>query len=378
LKPDELAIVGSGIGGLAAAIVLENRGFSPLVFERASELKEVGAGLLLSPNGVAALGFIGVRDEVRQQSRVIREWRILNVNGKCIQHMRPIRGDLPAFSVHRADLQSILVRRINPSRLRLGHELMGYGANSTGINLRFVAQKQVDMPALIGADGLRSAVRATRFGQEALRYSGYIGWRGVASRIPEEYSGDFLSESWGEGKRFGISPMGNGRCYWYATMNFAANVTAPQNARAFLLELFAHWHQPVPELIESTPAEAILTNLIYDRPPRHPWSSGAVTLLGDAAHPMTPNLGQGACSALEDACVLATSLDRSSSFEEGFRKYERSRIARSDSMQRASNWLGKLIQLETPFATTARELCMRLSPSFLANASMRGIFSFTP
>lgn len=373
----DYAIVGAGVGGLATALALRARGKSVTVFERAPELKDVGAGILLSPNGVAALEFLGLRADAQSCSRTIREWRILNERGRCLQRMRPLRGGFPAFSLHRADLQALLLRRLGNGVLQMGRELTYYVERNGGLELCFSPGSVMRTRALVGADGLRSAVRATRFGNIPPRYSGYIGWRGVASWIPEDYSGEYLSETWAEGKRFGISPMGNGRCYWYATANRPENCAASRdNARETLLSFFRHWHRPITDLIEGTPQENILTNAIFDRPSLHPWTRGAVTLLGDAAHPMTPNLGQGACCALEDACVLAQSVERHATPEDAFLAYERARAGRTGRVQRASWWLGKLIQLQGTSTTALRAASLRLTPVAVADASMRWLFEF--
>lgn len=374
----ELAIIGAGIGGLAVAVALRAQRIPCTIYERAPELRPVGAGLLLSPNGITALDFLGVRNEAERHSRIIREWRILNKKGGCLQRLRPIQDGLPAFSLHRADLQAILVGRLTPPTLRLGCELTTYWTDEAAIHLEFAAGTTATAGALIGADGLRSAVRATRFGKESLRYAGYLGWRGVSTWTPPEYSSDFLSESWAEGKRFGISPMGHGRCYWYATANLPETAAAAPQARETLLALFHPWHRPICDLIESTPETAILTTAIFDRPPKHRWTAGPVTLLGDAAHPMTPNLGQGACCALEDACVLARSIERCTDFAEAFQRFEQVRSKRTDYVQRASWCMGNVIQLENPISTLAREACLRLTPNRIADWSMRRLFRFSP
>lgn len=378
-KDSRIVIAGGGIGGLATALALQQRGFRPIVCERAPQLQEVGAGLLLSPNGVRALELLGMREKTTARSRIIREWRILDRRGHCLQHMRPHHEQLPAFSLHRADLQALFLDEVARDSLRLASEVRGFRQETDFVVVRLASGETLDADALIGADGLRSAVRAGRFGERPPIYSGYVGWRGVCPTIPSAYQGEYLSESWAEGKRFGISPMGNGRCYWYATANsMPVQTCATENRRAELLRLFGHWHDPISALIEATPIENILLNDIYDRSPQHPWSDRAVTLLGDAAHPMTPNLGQGACFALEDAWVLAGYIEQSADFTSAFARYEGSRCRRADSIQRRSRWLGKLIQLESPAMTAARDFLLSITPGRVADFSMRDLFSFKP
>ncbi len=378
-KNSRIVIAGAGIGGLATALALKQRGFRPIVCERAPELKEIGAGLLLSPNGVRALEFLGLRKTATSLSRVIREWRILDRTGHCLQRMSPCHRELPALSLHRADLQQLFLKMMPTDCLNLGAEVSRFQHNASVVEVLLTSGKAIAADALIGADGLRSSVRALRFGPQPPAYSGYVGWRGVSPWIPDAYKGEHLSESWAEGKRFGISPMGNGRCYWYATANRAADQnSAGDNRHAELLRLFGHWHAPISKLIEATQKENILQSDIYDRPAQHPWSDGPVTLLGDAAHPMTPNLGQGACFALEDACVIARCIEEAGNFPEAFGRYERMRRSRTDIVQRCSRWMGKLIQIEKPAATTLRDLILSATPNKAADLSIRRLFSFTP
>ena len=374
---ERILIAGGGIGGLAAAIALSQRSLNVLVCERAPVLGEVGAGLLLSPNAVRVLDLLGLGGQARAGSRLIEEWRILDRRGRLLHRMRPAGTGLPALSLHRSELQSLLQAQLAPASLRLGFTVTGYTETGEEVALCAQSGERLAGAALIGADGLHSRVQAGRFGEQAPRYCGYIGWRSVVPWIPAGYAGCWLSESWGEGKRFGISPLGGNRCYWYATANRPAG-TGPGgvSSRDELLAMFGHWHAPIPELIAATPDEAVLRNDIFDRPDRRPWTQGRVTLLGDAAHPMTPNLGQGACTALEDAWVLAREMAAAPSWPEGLRRYERARHTRTAWISRASRAVGEIIQLEHPAATTVRDALLRLTPGACSDWAMRPLFRF--
>lgn len=375
--PRRVLIAGGGIGGLATALALQLRGIESLVCERAPELHEVGAGLLLSPNAVQVLGLLGLGDRARAVSRVIDEWRILDPQGRLLQRMRPAHTGMPALSMHRSDLQFLLLSCLDPDAVRLGFSVAGAVEVTDGVEVVSQSGEHETGAVLVGADGLHSRIRDGQFGPRAPRYCGYVGWRSVVAGIPAGYEGGWLSESWGEGKRFGISPLGGDRCYWYATTNQPA-VSAPglRPTRDELRSLFGHWHDPIPELIAATPESAVLRSDIFDRPARAPWTRGRMTLLGDAAHPMTPNLGQGACMALEDAWVLAREMAGSSSWPEGLHRYERERRRRTAWVSRASHSLGRLIQLEHPVATMTRDCLLRLTPSVCSDWTMRPLFNF--
>lgn len=374
-----VAVAGAGIAGLATAIALQRRGIQARVFERAPELKEVGAGLLLSPNAVSALSSLGLREQVKARSREITEWRILNRAGSLLQRIRPTWAGHPALSLHRAELQRVLLEALSAGVLQTGREVTDFRAHGTGIEVKFRDGGTEQLAALIGADGLRSAVRSGLQGEAAPKYSGYVGWRGISSWVPPDYDGNMLSESWHAGSRFGIAPIGGGRCYWYATAN-RPSVALPKPAEnaAELLGLFRTWHAPICPLIEATPAEQIVGGPIHDRPARHPWGHGAVILVGDAAHPTTPNLGQGACLALEDACILAGCMSPGGDMAAAFHRFEAIRRRRCDAIQRASRLMGHIIQVESPFLGAARDLALRLTPGDVASLAFRPLFTFRP
>jgi len=167
------------------------------------------------------------------------------------------------------------------------------------------------------------------------------------------------------------------RVYWFATRNAPEGERDPEGcAKQSLEELFRGWHEPVEELIEASEESSILRNDIYDRDPLKRWSEGLVTLLGDAAHPMTPNLGQGACQAIEDAIVLAASLKHSKNVESGLREYECRRIPRTAEIVLQSRGLGEIAQWENPFACGLRNLAIRAMPDVLARKQIERIVGY--
>jgi 2-polyprenyl-6-methoxyphenol hydroxylase-like FAD-dependent oxidoreductase len=357
-------IVGGGIGGLTAAIALELAGIEAHVFERATELREVGAGISLWANAIHSLDAIGVGDAIRARglrgSRAeIRTWRGRVLSDVSYDELARRFGDALVM-VHRADLLAVLAGKIDPARLRLNHECHGFVQEAEGVLARFTNGETARADLLIGADGLRSVVRSQLFGNAPPRYSGYTGWRAV---LHPKQAVTATSESWGAGQRFGIAPLADGRVYWYATQSGPAGQHDSEGqSKQNLLRLFRGWHEPVESLIEGCANNAILGNDIYDREPLARWSEGRVTLLGDAAHPMTPNLGQGGCQAIEDGVLLAVCLRKSGSVAEGLRAYQDRRIPRTSGIVLASRRIGDFSQWENPLLRTLRDAAMWVTP----------------
>jgi 2-polyprenyl-6-methoxyphenol hydroxylase-like FAD-dependent oxidoreductase len=229
------------------------------------------------------------------------------------------------------------------------------------VTVRFRNGSQAIGDDEVGADGLRSTVRDGLGIPGALRYSGYTAWRGIA---PFETAGLMAGETLGCGQRFGLVPIANERVYWYATDNTAEGQREEAAAaKTRLATMFAAWHAPIPAILEATPSAGILRNDIVDRPPVETWGAGRVSLLGDAAHPMTPNLGQGACQAIEDALVLARHLRRGADPSSSLRSYEADRIPRTRFIVNASRRVGQLFQIESPLLCRARNALLSLTPS---------------
>ncbi|MFP4439978.1 MAG: FAD-dependent monooxygenase [Chloroflexaceae bacterium] len=360
----QILIIGGGIGGLAAAIALQQIGLAVTVFERTPELREVGAGLSLWPNAVKSLDKLGLGGPLRAMgvpngSAGIRAWDGTPLVQLSASTLEQTFG-APTIVVHRADLQTLLRKALVPDTLRLGWECTGLRQDAEGVTARFADGQAVRGDLLIGADGIRSITRTQILGEQPLRYAGYTAWRGVAHFAHDQL---LLGETWGRGTRFGIAPLNQERVYWFATRNApAGSAAAPAGHKAELLRHFRGWHDPIPAVIAATDTAAILPNDIYDLQPLKRWGHGRVTLLGDVAHAMTPNLGQGACQALEDAVALAAGLRTASHGSAGLRAYEARRISRANAIVRQSWRVGRIAQLENPLAVGLRNLVFKHSP----------------
>jgi 2-polyprenyl-6-methoxyphenol hydroxylase-like FAD-dependent oxidoreductase len=376
--PAKVMVAGAGIGGLTAAIALRRAGFEVAVFERATELGEIGAGLLLAANAQKALGKLGLSEEVASLGTPASDAEIRSWHGEVLASIPAAeletRVGTASAAVHRADLQALLLREVGEGPLRLGAEVAGFEQAEGGVTVLFVDGSEERADLLVGADGLRSKVRAELFGPEEPRYAGYTAWRAVVEPERELLPWGSGFESWGRGQRFGCAHIGKGRVYWFATRNAPEGEKdgppgSPTGAKATLLELFEGWHHPVHELVEATAEEAIRRDDLYDREPLSGcWGEGRVTLLGDAAHPMTPNLGQGACQAIEDAMVLARCLldvDGAArmAVADALRRYKGLRAERVATIVRRSRRIGGVGQLANPLLCLLRDRSLKLVPA---------------
>jgi len=312
-RAGQIVIVGAGIGGLSAAIALRQRGIGVVVVERAAALHEVGAGILLWPSAMRVLHRLEVGAAIEHAGAVathgsLRSWRGVLVS-------RGLAGGLAAgagapLAVHRGLLQSILRPALDKGVLRLGVECVGVVQDGAGATVRLADGSTERGDVVVGADGLHSRVRASLVRDGRPRYSGYVAWRGV---VPlDRRLADRLrpGESWGRGELFGIAMLGGNQAYWWASAGADEHASgSPLEEKAAIRRRFGSWHEPIPELLDATPEQAIVRSGLYERPALSCWSAGRVGLLGDAAHPMLDSLGQGGCQAIEDAAALAEALD---------------------------------------------------------------------
>jgi FAD-dependent urate hydroxylase len=360
-----ILIIGAGIGGLSTALALQQAGFAVRVFEQTKQIREVGAGLTLWANAVRVLLDLGQADLV--QRLALPETTLsgfYTARGKPLLLFPPQTVEAqfgePTVVIHRAEFQAALRDQVQPDTICLDKHFIGFEQDEAGVTACFADGERIRGSLLIGADGIHSRVRQQLFPQQSQpHYAGYTAWRGIATGVDSSIMG----ELWGCGMRFGIVPLTQGRVYWFATRNAPENaVENPQGRQKELLELFQGWHPSVISLIEATEASTILRNDIYDLQPLASWSMRRVTLLGDAAHAMTPNMGQGACQALEDAQVLADTLRQSQPDAQALLSYQQKRLARASMIVTRSRQIGTVAQWENSLACWLRDHLLMLIP----------------
>lgn len=374
-------IAGAGIGGLTLGVALRRAGFSVRVFERAASLRPVGAGITMQTNAILAFRTIGLDAEVAAAGQAMKRGSILDWRGRLLGTMLvdEMARELgaPMIAIHRARLQEVLQKALGPEPLTLGVQVVGFREEAGSVVARLSDGTEVSGDLLVGADGLRSTVRAQLLNDGNPQYAGYTSWRGVCE-VPGIADTASTSETWGPGLRFGVVPIGQGRTYWFATANAPTGGVDAPDAHGELLPRFGHWHTPIRSLIEQTPLTAIVRTDIYDRPPVQSWAWGRVVLLGDAAHPMTPNMGQGGGQAVEDAVVLARCLASEPDLSAALTRYQALRVPRANFFVNQSRRLGEVGQWKNPVACWVRDRLFQLVPESSIHANLRRVLTFEP
>ncbi len=371
-----LIIAGGGIGGMAAALALERAGVEVCVYERSPAFTEVGAGMSLWPNATRILKSWGVLEDLLATGEPVTHFDLLRPDGATISEISMRGFDTPTLCLHRADLHRALIRAHPPSRLVSNGRLLRFAQKAgSGVTAEFAGGLRADADGLIGADGVNSAVRAQLHGAAPPIYRGYCIWRGIAPQVPGERKGH-ITETWGRGQRFGVMPIGGGRVCWYATRNGPeGRPEGAEGRKGEILRLFAGWHHPIQDLIEATDPAEIMRNEARDRTALSRWGEGCVTLLGDAAHPITPNVGQGACMAIEDAACLAKAVAAHPDLPSAFASYEAARRGRTAFVGNQSRRIGAIGQLENPFAVAARNVIARVVLAVSHDMTLNSVYA---
>jgi 2-polyprenyl-6-methoxyphenol hydroxylase-like FAD-dependent oxidoreductase len=349
------------------------------VYEQADAPLELGAGLHLWANAVRALDEIGLGRLSAELGVPIEKEVVYLAGGRRIAEWDVAAAEretgFPSIALNRPELLAALVDAVPSERLHTGRRLAGFAEDDDGVTLTFADGDSARAAILVGADGLRSTVRAALHGEREPRYAGYTSWRTIVPADVARAPRDAVSQFWGAGVRFVHFPAGlDRRIYLVCLVNAPPGGSdEPGGAKARLVELSRDFPADLRELVAAVDDERLIRTDIVDRNPLRRWGRGRVTLLGDAAHPMTPNTSQGAGMAIEDAAVLARELAALGPTPEAVRSYERRRVKRTSTQVRIARFNGGLGRAHAPLAVAARNRLIRLLFPRLAWRGLRRV-----
>lgn len=347
----DVAIIGAGPGGLATAYALLQQGLKVKVFEKAKQLQAIGGALGLFPNAYKALAAIDpeLSQVVLNMGVEPQTQTIQNPPGEILFQGLPPFSELktkygkPFQWMSWFRLQTAFCQTVPSEIITLNHRCTGFNQTSQSVTVQFEGQKSVKARLVVGADGLNSITRKIILNDGKPIYRNTMSWRGVVEQWDEpKYSGQFCLFA-GEGKNFAIIDVGEGAICWTATVlcNSDQLSNTPEESKSRVSKEFLGWHQSIETIIQATEASRIVERGIYDRLPVQKWSQGRITLLGDAAHPMRPALGQGTGMAFEDAYILSTCLKEIENWDIALQQYQTKRMARTQIIQERAVIEGK-------------------------------------
>ena len=357
MKPVSFAIIGAGIGGLATAALLLRAGHRVQVFEQAARFARVGSGIQMAPNAVKVLRHLGIEARLRDTAfqadfAISRSWDSGTETSRLALGAEVERQfGAPYLFLHRADLHAAIADIVPSGVVQLGMKLAAIDQDGDGVDLRFTDGSRFRADAVIGADGVHSLVRETLLGPEKPRFTGRVAYRTTfaANRLRGVTLDPVRTKWWGPDRHMVVYfvTRAQDELYFVTSVPERADWTTPESwsAKGDLDELraaYAGFHPDVQAILDACPE--VFKWALFERDPLPRWSDGRIALLGDACHPMTPYMAQGAASALEDAAILARCIDavEPDGLQEAYQRYERVRKPRASAIQAgssANNWL---------------------------------------
>ncbi|AZI55543.1 hypothetical protein EIB75_09905 [Epilithonimonas vandammei] len=350
-----IAIIGGGIAGLTFSLFLQNKDFHIEIYEKRESVAEMGVSITLFPNALRVYKELGIYEEILKKGRALKGAYLKSDDGRILKQTHQ-KTEIPIVCILRSDLHSILLNQ-SKLNLHLNCEVTSLKTIENIVECTFSDGIKKIFDTVIGADGLNSKVREFVIDDKLPTYCGYTMWRGVCNN---EFNIDNGGETLGKGKRFGIVPLNNGKISWWAAQN-GENKKYNDNVKVRLLDDFKIFHQPISKIISST--ENIIVSPIYDRNIKKGWFKNNIVLLGDAAHPTSPNLGQGACTAIEGAYILAKSIISKGLNEEACKQYEEYQFPRAEFIVNMSRRMGKSRQTENKIKLFLQFFFIKYLPS---------------
>lgn len=370
-----IGIIGAGIAGLTAGIMLQKKGFKISIFEASPNIRGIGAGIGLASNGIKAFEYLGLAEAVKEISYPLESFEVSDEKGKklfSIDTERISRNyNQGNFSIHRADLHAFLVNQLKGDPIQVSKKLKNLEQQSEKVILKFEDQTQVKVDFVIGADGINSTTRQLLIPDAQPQYAGYWCWRGIVSHNKVIFKNS--RAFWGKMGRFGITPISENSVYWFACKNSSLTGEISQFDLEDLKENFKEYHPKVSTLLNLSKKDEIISTPIMDLKPLKNFLFSKVLLIGDAAHAATPNMGQGACMALEDVAVLQDELQQHD-FLTACLNFEKRRLKRTEYIIKNSRRAGRIAQTQQSFLLFLRNNMFRLLPEKLTQLPVRALY----
>lgn len=371
MSQKKFILIGAGIAGLTAASSLKKLGYKVVVYESSTTIKGIGAGLGLASNALKALEYLDLNQGIATIGTKVTASHIRDSNGKTIAIADATlvsEKDDQNFAVHRKDLHQYLYEQLEKQEVIPNKKLTHFIQSKEEVFVEFEDGTSDTSDYLIATDGVGSAVRLQLLPHSKPRYAGYTCWRAIIKNPGLDLADS--SETWGKEGRFGYVALPNNLIYWYACINTNKKEVKTYTVKD-LYKNFKNYYHPIPQILSDTLDKDLLQNDIVDIKPIHQFCFGRILLMGDAAHATTPNMGQGACMALEDVAVLIHELKQTTVVETAFHNFEKKRLKRTRFIINTSRKMGRVAQFEHPVLISIRNALFRIMPKSFVKRQMK-------
>lgn len=377
----KVLIIGGGIGGLTTALACQHFAIDYEVFEAAPEIREVGAGIWVPPNAMQVMNRLGQADKIMNTGFLLDSISVggpTDGNWYTLQTRNVIKKfQFGTVAIHRGRFQSLLYEQLDRTKVHPGKRLTSLVEKNGKMVVYFNDGSEIEGDVVIGADGVRSQTRTLLFGEKPLRYSGQTCWRGIVKHQLPEKQRNAMRELWGKqpGQRFAYSHISNQEVYYYGTLaTHAGEKDNLDELKRTLEKNFGGFGATAKSIIDQIDPATVIRTDLFDLAPLDNWVKGSVALLGDAAHATTPNLGQGAAQAIEDAYVLIQQLKQQADIQTALMQYQSRRMKKALHIVNTSWKLGQITNLRSPVGIRLRNFVIRTTPAFITNKQIDRIY----
>ncbi|RIN29724.1 hypothetical protein BU063_12100 [Staphylococcus succinus] len=368
----KIAIVGAGIGGLTAAALLNEQGHEVKIFEKNSQVSEVGAGIGIGGNVIEKLGKHDLAKGIKNVGQVIDTMEVLDDKNNMLSKMK-LKKNTVNLTMTRQSLIDIIKSYVPNQMIFTNHHVTDIDNGALKVTLHFETQEQESFDLCIGADGIHAKTREVTVPNSKPIYQGYTVFRGLVEDVDIKHT-NVAKEYWSKKGRVGIVPLLNNQAYWFISINAKEKDTKMQSyGKPHLQARFNHFPNEVRKILDKQSETDVLLHDIYDLNPLKTFIYQRIVLLGDAAHATTPNMGQGAGQAMEDAIILANCI-ASYDFDEALQRYDKLRVKHTKKVTLRSRKIGKIAQRRNHFVVAVRNAIAKMIPSKLISNQTRFLY----